>query len=82
MRRHDVDVLSLVVGLFFLGAALVWGLADDPGAALQGWPLPTLLIAVGLVGLATSVGGWRGRRPDTGSAEPLAGAEPARGDSD
>jgi hypothetical protein len=62
VRRHDVDVLSLVVGLFFVGAALIWGVAADPGRALEGWPLPTLLIAVGLAGLLSSVGGWRGRR--------------------
>lgn len=62
MRRHDVDVLSLVAGLLFVGAALIWGVADDPGSALEGWPLPLLLIAVGLAGLATSLGSWR-RRP-------------------
>ena len=61
MRRHDVDVVSLVAGLFFLGAALIWGLADDPAEALQGWPLPVLLIAVGVAGLVTSLAGWRGR---------------------
>ena len=61
MRRHEVDVLSLVTGLFLVGAALIWGLADDPGAALRGWPLPVLLIAVGVAGLLTSLGGWRGR---------------------
>ena len=61
MRRHEVDVLSLVAGLFFVGAALIWGLADDPGAALEGWPLPVLLITVGVAGLLTSLGGWRAR---------------------
>lgn len=61
MRRHEVDVLSLVAGLLFIGAALIWGLAGDPGAALEGWPLPVLLIAVGVAGLVTSLAGWRGR---------------------
>jgi hypothetical protein len=55
VRRHEVDVLSLVLGLFFVGAALIWGVPDDPGWALDGWPLPTLLIVVGVVGLATSL---------------------------
>jgi hypothetical protein len=58
-----VDVVSLVLGLFFVGAALIWGLTDDPGDALGGWPLPTLLIVVGLVGLATSL---LRRRHDSG----------------
>jgi hypothetical protein len=55
VRRHEVDVVSLVLGLFFVGAALIWGLTDDPGSALGGWPMPTLLIVVGVVGLATSL---------------------------
>jgi hypothetical protein len=63
VRRHEVDVLSLVFGLLFVGAALIGGLAGDPGEALRGWPLPVLLIAVGVAGLLTSLGGWRRRRP-------------------
>ena len=63
MRRHDLDVFSLVFGLLFVGAALILGLVEDPGSALRGWPLPTLLIAVGVAGLASSLGGWRRRRP-------------------
>jgi hypothetical protein len=55
VRRHDLDVVSLVLGMFFVGAALIWGLSDDPGGAFGGWPLPTLLIVVGVVGLATSL---------------------------
>lgn len=55
MRRHELDLFSLVAGLLFVGAALVWGLAEDPGEALDGWPVPTLLIAVGLAGLVASV---------------------------
>jgi uncharacterized membrane protein YbhN (UPF0104 family) len=55
VRRHEVDVLSLVFGLFFLGAAAIWGISGDAVRALRGWPLPALLIAVGLVGLVTAV---------------------------
>ena len=44
MRRHELDVLSLVLGLFFVGTALIWGLSDDPGNLVDSWPLPTLLI--------------------------------------
>ena len=55
MRRHEVDVLSLVLGLFFIGSALIWGLSDNPGHAVDSWPLPTLLIVVGVVGLAASL---------------------------
>ena len=60
MRRHEVDVLSLVLGLFFLGSALIWGLSGDPANAVGGWPLPTLLIVVGAAGLAASLFRRRG----------------------
>ena len=62
MRRHDLDVFSLIVGLFFVGAALIWGLAEDPGATLDSWPLPLLLITVGAVGLFAAL--TRNRDPD------------------
>ena len=55
MRRHDLDVLSLVLGLFFIGSALIWGLSDNPGDVAESWPLPTLLIVVGIVGLVASL---------------------------
>ncbi|HYT10367.1 MAG TPA: hypothetical protein VEL73_06870 [Mycobacteriales bacterium] len=67
MRRHEVDVFSLVFGLLFVGAALVWGLARNPDLALRGWPLPTLLIGVGVAGLLASLAAWRrGGRPRDG----------------
>ena len=72
MRRHDMDVVSLVFGLFFVGAAVIWGLAGSAGHEVRGWALPVLLIAVGLVGLLTSL---TGRRPDRD--EPAAVDEPA-----
>jgi hypothetical protein len=55
VRRHEVDVLSLVIGLFFIGSALIWGLSDNPGHVADSWPLPTLLIVVGAVGLGASL---------------------------
>lgn len=55
MRRHELDIISLVMGLVFVGAALIWGLTDDPGEALDGWPVPTLLILVGAAGLTASL---------------------------
>ncbi len=50
MKRHELDVVSLVFGLVFLGTAVIWGFSDAPGPPLDGWPLPVLLIAVGLAG--------------------------------
>lgn len=62
MRKHELDVLSLVLGLFFVGGALVWGLADSNDDPFDSWPLPTLLIGVGLFGLVTSLARRRGQR--------------------
>jgi len=63
VRRHETDVTSLVFGLIFLGLAAMWPLVHYDAI---GWPglgvlAPLLLIAVGLVGLVTSIKG--GRRP-------------------
>lgn len=62
MRRHELDVVSLVLGLFFLGAALIWGIADSTDDPVGSWPLPTLLIGVGVIGLVTSLTRRRGQR--------------------
>ena len=63
MRRHELDVLSLVFGLFFVGAAAAWGLTGDRSVLARGWPLPTLLITVGTVGVLASISSaWRGQR--------------------
>jgi uncharacterized membrane protein YbhN (UPF0104 family) len=72
VRRHDVDILSLVFGLFFLGAAAIWGLSHDAIRAAGGWPLPTLLITVGVVGLMTALVGRgpRAARPAPDESEP------------
>ena len=61
MRRHELDVLSLVLGLFFVGGALIWGLADSTDDPIGSWPLPTLLIGVGVIGLVTSLTRRRGQ---------------------
>jgi hypothetical protein len=73
VRRHDLDVFSLVLGLFMLGAAGVWTFADPQTLSLDGWPLPALLIAVGLIGLAASVANRRSRQ----DGEPVGGVQPS-----
>ncbi len=53
MPRHELDVLSLVSGLAFIGAAVVFLL--DEGTAVSGrWAWPVLLIVLGVVGLLAS----------------------------
>lgn len=55
MPRHDLDVLSLVAGIAFSGAALV-ALLDQGLDVPARWALPILLIVVGLAGLLASAG--------------------------
>ena len=50
MPRHDLDVLSLMAGVFFAGVALL-GLLDQGSGDAAGWIWPSLLILVGVVGL-------------------------------
>jgi hypothetical protein len=69
--RHDTDVTSLVFGLLFLGLVGVWALVES---TVVSWPdasriFPVVLVAVGLVGLVSSLGrSRRSRRRDPGTA--------------
>ena len=60
MPRHDLDLLSLMAGVGFVGLAAVWLLSEGAGVAAR-WTWPALLILVGVVGLAAA----RQERPPT-----------------
>ena len=63
MRPHDLDILSLVVGIAFSGIGLVFLI--DPDTGLTGrWIWPALLILMGVAGLLAS---RRGGRSDAGA---------------
>ena len=53
MPSHDLDVLSLMAGVGFVGLALAALLTDGAGIAGR-WTWPVLLIVVGIVGLVAS----------------------------
>lgn len=57
MRRHPLDVVSLVAGLIFAGIFVIWLGWDrgDLSIADIGWLTPTLLIIAGLAGIAASL---------------------------
>ncbi len=62
MRRHELDVFSLVAGLVFVAVA-IGHLLDDGGAGLDfdgRWIAPVVLVALGAAGLG---GVLRGREP-------------------
>ena len=66
MSRSRFDIVSLVVGLFFLGVAVIWGLSGRSVLSSGSWALPALLVGVGLVGLAASVVAAALRRREDG----------------
>ncbi len=53
MPRHDLDGLSLMAGVAFVGVALAGLLHAGPGLPLR-WAVPCLLIVVGIAGLLTT----------------------------
>lgn len=59
MRRHDLDLVSLLSGLGFAGVALVF-LLEEAAAVSGRWAWPVLLIVLGVIGLVAS----RARRDD------------------
>ncbi len=55
MPRHDLDVISLVAGVAFGGAALVY-LVDQSTGLSGRWVWPILLIVLGVAGLLATPG--------------------------
>ncbi|MGN6301106.1 MAG: hypothetical protein ACTHN8_08450 [Angustibacter sp.] len=66
MRRHDLDVTSLVFGLIFLGVAATWALVQTELVTLPDLSLlgPAVLIVAGVVGLAATLA--KGQRDQRG----------------
>ncbi len=63
MRRHELDLVSLVTGLVFVAIAAAYLVAEFAGRDVSaGWVLPLGLIGLGLAGLTGSV--RRGLRSD------------------
>ena len=63
MRRHELDLVSLVTGLVFVAIAAAYLVAEYAGRDISaGWVLPLGLIGLGLAGLTGSV--RRGLRSD------------------
>jgi hypothetical protein len=57
VKRHPLDVVSLVAALIFLGVFGIWLGVDrgDLDIADIGWLTPTLLIVAGLAGVVASL---------------------------
>ena len=75
MRRHELDVVSLVFGLVFATVALLWPLwrLDLIGGNSLSWIPAVALVAIGLLGVTLSL--LRSRR----SADELERAEDEAG---
>ena len=77
MRRHELDVLSLVAGLVFVVVAVSHLVTQATDADLDGrWIAPLVLIALGVAGLVGALrSGRRGElaAPEDGGDEALVG---------
>ncbi|HEX3005018.1 MAG TPA: hypothetical protein VHO27_12470 [Angustibacter sp.] len=71
MRRHDLDVTSLVFGLIFLGVAATWALVQTELVTLPDLSLlgPAVLIVAGVVGLAATLAKNQRSQRDEGAAD-------------
>lgn len=72
MKRHELDVFSLLTGLLLVAAAAVWGVSP-PGhvhlGRLGGASTGLLLILLGAVGLLASTAGRHRTRHDGSDAD-------------
>lgn len=70
MKRHDLDVVSLVAGLLFAGLALAYGIGAYTDLRLDPrYVFPLVVIGLGLAGLAAAVTAQRRSDAATGSGE-------------
>lgn len=61
MRRHELNPAGLVFGIFFIGAAILWGTGDYTSSVGRGWQLPALLVTAGVIGLLSVLAKSSGR---------------------
>jgi len=66
MKRHDIDVASLVFGLIFLGVSAMWSLVEVDVMGIPGLEVatPVLLVSIGLAGLIASISRMRTKQDD------------------
>lgn len=56
MRRHELDLTSLVAGLVFIGIAVAYLIGSYTSVRIDaGWVLPIGLVGLGVAGLAGSL---------------------------
>ncbi|MFZ0325521.1 MAG: hypothetical protein WAN48_15485 [Actinomycetes bacterium] len=80
MKRHAVDVTSLVTGVVFVLVALLYLTGPSQGWSVDGrWVLPLVLIGLGLAGLVGSVTAVR-RQGSPGPVDPVDPVETVRAD--
>jgi outer membrane biosynthesis protein TonB len=62
VRRHDLDLTSLVFGALFVLVAVAHLLAQLADVELDGeWVVPIVLVGLGAIGLAATLAGGRSR---------------------
>ena len=69
MKRHELDVVSLVFGLLFAAVVVWWAFASVGRVHVPlGWPLAIALLIAGFVGLIGALP--RPSRPDADEVSP------------
>ncbi|AXI77971.1 hypothetical protein [Peterkaempfera bronchialis] len=76
MKRHEVDIFSLIAGLTFTAIAVVYLIASLNDRSVNGHiVIPVALIALGTAGLAGAVARMARRNRQAAAAEAAAEAE-------
>ena len=80
MKRHSVEVLSLISGLTFLGFAITYLITGNTaGTATFAIMLPLLLVGLGVAGIAATIVAQRSEeslpQSDSGQVVPASAAD-------
>ena len=72
MESHKIDPVSLIFGLLFVGLGAWWWIAEiaDLPAGVAAWVGAVALLALGVIGVVTSVVGSRTRPAESPDNSP------------
>jgi hypothetical protein len=82
MKRHELDLTSLIAGLLFVAIAVAYVVGEYTDVSVDGkWVLPAALVGLGIAGLVGGVARTRRSPVDVADEEPTEETSPPNVDN-